>query len=69
MTKNVEFIEKFIEILGGDDFFLCDLVDQDDLFEKQRGLSKLICDSANDGLGLARHIVGLLPCTFNIEVD
>ena len=23
--KNVEFIEEFIEILGGDNFFLCDL--------------------------------------------
>ena len=27
--KNVEFIEEFIEILGGDNFFLCDMIDQD----------------------------------------
>ena len=40
--KNVLFIEEFIEILGGDNFFLCDLIDQDDLFTMQDELGKLI---------------------------
>ena len=65
--KNVEFIEEFIEILGGDNFFLCDLIDQDDLFTMQDRLAKLICDHANGGTGVARHLIPLLPNTFNVE--
>ena len=64
--KNVEFIEEFIEILGGDNFFLCDLIDQDELFTMQDRLAKLICDHANDGTGVARHLVLLLPNTFKV---
>ena len=65
--KNVEFIEEFIEILGGDNFFLCDLIDQDELFTMQDRLAKLICDYANDGTGVARYLVLLLPNTFKVE--
>ena len=65
--KNVLFIEEFIEILGGDNFFLCDLINQDDLFTMQDKLGKLIADHANNGTSVARHLVPLLPRTFNVE--
>ena len=64
MSKNVEFITKFVEILGGDNFLLCDRIDQDDLFEMQDGIANLIADNANEGLGLAKHIASLCPTTF-----
>jgi hypothetical protein len=65
--KNVLFIEEFIEILGGDNFFLCDLINQDELFTMQDKLAKLIADHANNGTSVARHLVPLLPNTFNVE--
>jgi hypothetical protein len=65
--KNVEFIEEFIEILGGDNFFLCDLLDQEELFTMQDRLAKLICDHANNGTSVARHLVPLLPKVFKVE--
>jgi len=65
--KNVLFIEEFIEILGGDNFFLCDLIDQDELFTMQDKLGKLIAYHANNGTSVARHLVPLLPKTFNVE--
>jgi len=65
--KNVEFIEEFIKILGGDNFFLCDLIDQDQLFTMQGELAQLICDHANNGTSVARHLVPLLPNTFKVE--
>jgi len=65
--KNVLFIEEFIEILGGDNFFLCDLINQDELFTMQDQLAKLIADHANNGTSVARHLVPLLPNTFNVE--
>ena len=65
--KNVLFIEEFIEILGGDNFFLCDRIDQDELFTMQDKLGQLIADHANDGTSVARHLVPLLPNTFNVE--
>jgi len=65
--KNVEFIEEFIEILGGDNFFLCDLIDQEELFTMQGDLAQLICDHANNGTSVARHLVPLLPNTFKVS--
>jgi len=65
--KNVLFIEEFIEILGGDNFFLCDRIDQEQLFTMQDKLGQLIADHANDGTSVARHLVPLLPNTFNVE--
>ena len=64
MSKNVEFITKFVEILGGDNFLLCDQIGQDELFEMQDAIAHLIADNANEGLGLARHIASLCPTTF-----
>ena len=65
--KNVEFIEEFIEILGGDNFFLCDLIDQEELFTMQDQLGQLIVNHANNGTSVARHLVPLLPRTFKVE--
>ena len=67
MSKNVEFITRFVEILGGDDFLLCDMIGQDELFEMQDGIANLIADNANEGLGLAKHIASLCPTTFITE--
>ena len=62
--KNVEFIEEFIEILGGDNFFLCDRIDQDELFEMQDKLANLIARGANLNLGLATYMAKKFPETF-----
>jgi len=67
MTKNVEFIDKFIDILGGDDFLLCDMINQDDLFAMQDGLANLIAKNANEGLGLAKFIADKCPNCFIAE--
>jgi hypothetical protein len=64
MSKNVEFIDELCELMGGDRFFLCDQYDQDDLFEMQDKIAKLIVNNANDGLGLAKYMVGKFPSTF-----
>ena len=64
MSKNVEFITRFVEILGGDNFLLCDQINQDDLFEMQDAIAHLIADNANEGLGLAKHIASLCPTSF-----
>ncbi len=67
MSKNVEFIDELCELMGGDRFFLCDQYDQDDLFEMQDKIAKLIVNNANDGLGLAKYMVGKFPSTFKTE--
>jgi hypothetical protein len=61
---NKEFITNFTEILGGDNFFLSDLIDQEDLFSMQDQLAKLIADYANNGSSTANQMVKLLPNTF-----
>ena len=63
MTKNVEFIDQLCELMG-DNFFQCDQYDQDDLFTMQDSIAKLIANSANEGLGLAKYMVGKFPSTF-----
>ena len=67
MSKNVEFIDQLCELMGGDRFFLCDQYDQDDLFEMQDKIAKLIANNANEGLGLAKFMVGKFPSTFRTE--
>jgi hypothetical protein len=67
MSKNVQFIDELCELMGGDRFFLCDQYDQDDLFEMQDSIAKLIANNANEGLGLAKFMVGKLPSTFKTE--
>ena len=67
MSKNVQFIDELCELMGGDRFFLCDQYDQDDLFEMQDKIAKLIANNANEGLGLAKFMVGKFPRTFQTE--
>ncbi len=64
MSKNVQFIDELCELMGGDRFFLCDQYDQDDLFEMQDKIAKLIASNANQGLGLANYMVEKFPSTF-----
>ena len=65
MTNRV-FITKLTKILG-DDFFLNDMIWQEELFEKQGKLAKLICDAANSGNSLANIMVKNLSNTFQTE--
>ncbi len=66
MSTNIEFITKFTEILG-DDFFLSDMIHQEELFEKQDAMAKLLCEYANEGSSIANRMVNLLPNTFREE--
>lgn len=63
MAPNVEFIDELCDILG-DNFFLCDTLDQDELFEMQDKLSNLIARGANLNLGLATYMAKKFPETF-----
>ena len=42
-----EFNEKLVDILGGDNFFLTDSIDQEDLFRMQDDLANLIAEAYN----------------------
>ena len=64
--KNSEFVTQLCKILG-DDFFLCDMIYQEELFEKQEKLAQLICKGANDGLPMAKQMVKNFPQTFSIS--
>tara|TARA_B110000914_G_scaffold145027_1_gene126930 strand:- start:27 stop:233 length:207 start_codon:yes stop_codon:yes gene_type:complete len=66
MSTNIEFITKFTELLG-DDFFLSDMIHQEELFEKQDAMAKLLCEYANEGSSIANRMVNLLPNTFRQE--
>ena len=63
MAPNVEFIDELCDILG-DNFFLCDRIDQDELFEMQDKLANLIARGANLNLGLATYMANKFPETF-----
>ena len=63
MAPNVEFIDELCDILG-DNFFLCDTLDQDELFEMQDKLANLIARGANLNLGLATYMAKKFPETF-----
>ena len=60
---NKQFVEKAAETLG-DQFLLSDMIRQEELFEMQDKLAKLICDAYNEGNPLAKHMVKKLPQTF-----
>jgi len=66
MSKNVEFIDQLCELMG-EGFFLRDQYDQDELFEMQDSIARLIADNANSGLGLAKYMVNKFPTTFLVE--
>tara|TARA_R110000744_G_scaffold297993_1_gene407686 strand:+ start:599 stop:802 length:204 start_codon:yes stop_codon:yes gene_type:complete len=60
---NSKFTEAIAEILG-DNFFLCDTIDQEELFDMQSKLAKLICNAANQNLPIAKSMVKKLNKTF-----
>lgn len=64
--KNSEFITQLCEILK-DDFFLCDMIYQEELFEMQDQLTQLICKGANDGLPMAKQMAKNFPKVFKTE--
>ena len=61
---NKMFITELLEILGGDNFFLRDLIDQEELFTMQDSIALLIANSANKGVPIAKNMVDLLPNSF-----
>jgi len=63
---NKTFITKMAKILG-DNFFLCDMIHQDELFEMQDKLAKLICEYANKDLPNAKYFVKECPQTFKVS--
>ena len=60
---NSKFTEAIAEILG-DNFFLCDMIDQQELFNIQKKLAELICNGANQNLTIAKSMVKKLTKTF-----
>lgn len=60
---NSKFTEAIAEILG-DNFFLCDIIDQQELFDMQKKLAELICNAANQNLPIAKSMVKKLKKTF-----
>lgn len=60
---NTKFVKEVAEILG-DDFFLTDMIDQDQLHQYQGQLSSLVCSYANNGNKLALAFTKMLPNTF-----
>ena len=60
---NKEFIIQLTKALG-DDFFLSDMIFQEDLFEKQETIAKVIVEYANKGCAIAIAMVDNLPMTF-----
>ena len=67
--KQSEFNTKLVEILGGDNFFLTDSIWQEELFEIQEKLSKLIVEAVNSGenVPLAKTFVRKCSNTFYTE--
>ena len=61
-----QFIKELANILG-DKFFLSDMIWQEDLFEMQDKLAKLICKASNDGVSSARTIAKQCPKTFQVS--
>lgn len=66
-TKNEYTNTKLVKAIAntlGDNFFLCDMLDQEQLFELQGKLSTMICKYANNNNSLALAITKQLPKTF-----
>ena len=61
--SNDNFIKEVAEILG-DNFFLTDMIGQEELFQYQGQLSSVVCSYANNGNKLALAFTKMLPNTF-----
>jgi len=62
-TMNKQFITKLTKALG-DDFFLCDMIYQEELFVKQEEIASIIFEYANKGCPIALLMAENLPMTF-----
>jgi len=60
---NRQFIIKLAKALG-DDFFLCDMIWQEELFAKQEEVASIISEYANKGCTIALAMAENLPLTF-----
>lgn len=60
---NKQFITKLTKALG-DDFFLCDMIYQEELFVKQEEVASIIFEYANKGCTIALLMAENLPMTF-----
>jgi len=60
---NKQFITKLTKALG-DDFFLCDMIYQEELFVKQEEIASIIFEYANKGCPIALLMAENLPMTF-----
>ena len=60
---NKQFITKLTKALG-DDFFLCDIIYQEELFVKQEEIASIIFEYANKGCTIALLMAENLPMTF-----
>jgi len=60
---NKQFITKLTKALG-DDFFLCDMIYQEELFVKQEEIASIIFEYANKGCTIALLMAENLPMTF-----
>ena len=67
MIRNKEFIDKLCELMGGDNFFMCDQYDQDELFGMQDSIAEYITESANEGSSFASKMIDNFPRTFTTE--
>lgn len=67
MTQ-AQFNSKLVDILGGDNFLLCDMIDQEELFTMQGKLANLIAEAYNNGnVPAARTWVKKCPVSFKVE--
>ena len=60
---NKEFVIKLAKAIG-DDFFLSDMIYQDELFVKQEAVASIIFEYANKGCTIALAMAENLPMTF-----
>ena len=60
---NRQFIIKLAKALG-DDFFLSDMICQEELFVKQEEVASIICEYSNKGCTIALAMAENLPLTF-----
>ena len=65
-NTNHQFIQEVFDVLG-ENFFLSDMIWQEELFEKQEKLLKIICDYANNGLLSANRLAENMPKVFKTE--
>jgi len=66
-TKNEYTNTKLVKAIAntlGDNFFLCDMIDQEELHNLQSKLSTIICEYSNNENSLALAITKQLPKTF-----